>query len=269
MKVAAIQFRCGDDPAENRERAAALVRDAAQQGATLIVLPELFASLARASTMRALAEPIDGPTLRWAQGLARETATTLVPGSFVEESEGRRFNTTTAIGPDGGVLGRYRKVHLFDVDVDGAVSRESDTFSAGGESIVVDTPGARLGLTICYDLRFAELFLREAQAGADLIAVPSAFTAATGRDHWEVLVRARAIENQLAVIAAAQWGSGPDGIERHGHTMIVDAWGRVLADAGATGDAVVVVDVDLDTQADIRRRLPSLSHHRPDILGSD
>jgi predicted amidohydrolase len=269
MKVAAIQFRCEGDPAADLDRAAELVRDASQQGAELIVLPELFASLGRTATMIASGEPTDGPTMRWAQALARAVATTLVPGSFVEESAGRRHNTTAAIGPDGVVLGHYRKIHLFDVDVDGARSRESDTFSAGDEPVVVDAPGARVGLTICYDLRFGELFRRETLDGADMIAVPSAFTAATGRDHWELLVRGRAVENQVALIAAAQWGTSPDGIERHGHTMVVDAWGRVLADAGPSGDAVVVVDVDLDTQADIRRRLPSLTHRRPDAYGSD
>lgn len=269
MKVAAIQFRCDEDHAANLVRAASFVRDAAQQGAALIVLPELFASLHRNSTMRTRGEPMDGPTIRWAQALARDTTTTLVAGSFVEETEGRRFNTSAAIAPDGAVLGRYRKIHLFDVDVDGARSRESDAFTAGDEPVVVDTPGARLGLTICYDLRFAELFRRETLDGSDMIAVPSAFTAATGRDHWELLVRARAVENQVALIAAAQWGTSPDGIERHGHTMIVDAWGRVLADAGPSGDAVVVVDIDLDAQSDIRRRLPSLDHRRPDVYGNE
>jgi predicted amidohydrolase len=267
MKVAAIQFRCEGDPTADLDRAGELIRDAARQGAAIVVLPELFASLDRNSTMRTRGEPMDGATMRWARALARDTVTTLVPGSFVEESGDRRYNTTAAIGPDGAVLGRYRKVHLFDVDVDGARSRESDMFTAGDEPVVVDAPGTRLGLTICYDLRFAELFRNETLAGADMIAVPSAFTAATGREHWELLVRARAVENQVALIAAAQWGTSPDGIERHGHTMIVDAWGRVLADAGPSGDAVVVVDIDLDAQSDIRRRLPSLAHRRPDVYG--
>lgn len=267
MKVAAIQFRCEEDHAANLLRAATLVRDAAHQGAALIVLPELFASLARTTTMRDRAEPIDGPTMRWARALARDTATTLVPGSFVERAGEELFNTTCVIGPDGSPSGHYRKVHLFDVDIDGVVSRESDTFTGGDRAVVVDAPDVRLGLTICYDLRFGELFGAEALAGADMIAVPSAFTASTGRDHWELLVRARAVENQLALIAAAQWGTSPDGIERHGHTMIVDAWGRVLAEAGASGDAVVVAEVDLDTQSDIRRRLPSLANRRPEAYG--
>jgi len=268
MKVAAIQFRCGAEYDENLNRAATLVREAAALGATTVVLPELFAALGRTTAMRERAESLDGPTVQWARDLARDTATTLVPGSLVERSGADLFNTSCVVGPDGDLAGHYRKVHLFDVDVDGAVSRESDTFTGGDRAVVVDTPDARLGLTICYDLRFGELFGAEARAGAEVIAVPSAFTAATGRDHWEVLVRARAVENQVAIVAAAQWGTSPDGIDRHGHTMVVDAWGRVLADAGPEGDAVVVVDLDPQGQADIRRRLPSPTHRRPEAYGT-
>lgn len=263
MKVAAIQFQCGPDRGENLDRAAALVRDAADRGAVLTVLPELFASIDRTAAMRASAEPLDGATVRWASELARETGTALVPGSFVERSGDALHNTTLAVGPDGTTLATYRKIHLFDVDVDGATSRESDTFTAGDDIGIADLGHLRVGLSICYDLRFPEVFRIETLSGADVLAVPSAFTATTGRDHWELLVRARAVENQIAVLAAAQWGTGPDGIARHGHAMVVDAWGRVLADAGPTGDAVLVADVDLDAQADIRRRLPSLQHRRP------
>lgn len=268
MKVAAIQFRCSGDHDADRQRAAGLVRDAAAQGAALVVLPELFASLARTATMRANAEPIGGPTVQWARSLARATGITLVPGSFVEREGDLRFNTSCAIGPDGDLLATYRKVHLFDIDLDGATSRESDTFTGGVDATVVDMGNGRLGLAICYDLRFPELLRMEALAGADLLAVPAAFTATTGRDHWELLVRARAVENQTAVIAAAQWGTTPDGIERYGHSMIVDAWGRVLADAGPTDDAVLVAEIDLATQADIRRRLPTAQHRRPDVYGT-
>lgn len=268
MKVAAIQFRCDEDHDANLQRAASLVRDAAAQGATFVVLPEMFASLGRTATMRASAEAIDGTTMQWARSLARATGTTLVPGSFVERDGDHLFNTTCVVAPDGEVLATYRKMHLFDIDLDGATSRESDTFSAGTDATVVDLGTGRLGLAICYDLRFPELFRMEVVAGADLVAVPSAFTATTGRDHWELLVRARAVENQTAFIAAAQWGTSPDGIERFGHSMIVDAWGRVLADAGPSGDAVLVADIDLEVQADIRRRLPALQHRRPDVYGT-
>ena len=262
MKVAAIQFRCGVDIDENLGRASDLVRDAAQRGARIVVLPELFSTLHHHEQMRQRGEPLDGPSLRWASALARSTGVALVAGSIVEQDADDRYNTCVAVSPDGTVAATYRKVHLFDVDLGTVAARESDSFRAGPDATVADVAGVKVGLTICYDLRFPELFRIETLRGAEIIAAPSAFTATTGRDHWELLVRARAVENQVAMIAAAQWGTSPDGVERHGHSMVVDAWGRVLADAGPTGDAVLVVDVDLSAQADIRRRLPSLSHRR-------
>jgi predicted amidohydrolase len=195
--------------------------------------------------MRAAAEALDGPTVAWAASLAREHHCTILAGSFVERDGEQLFNTSVLIDPDGAIVGHYRKVHLFDVAVEGATSRESDTFSAGDDAVVATlTDGTRLGLTICYDLRFPELFRIEALRGAQLIAAPSAFTAATGADHWELLVRARALENQVAVIAAAQWGTSPDGVRRHGHALIVDAWGTVMAEAPGEGDVVIAAEVD-------------------------
>ena len=264
MRVAAIQLHCSADHDDNLARAAALVGEAAGQGAELVVLPELFASLGRTAAMRAAAEPLDGPTTARAAALARRHQISIVAGSFVERDGDQLFNTSCLIGPTGGLLADYRKVHLFDVDVEGAISRESDTFSAGEDAVVATLPdGTRLGLTICYDLRFPELFRIEALRGAQMIAVPSAFTAATGADHWELLVRARAVENQVAVIAAAQWGTSPDGVRRHGHALIVDAWGTVLAEAPGDGDVVVIADLDPDATGMVRRRLPSLANRRP------
>jgi predicted amidohydrolase len=154
---------------------------------------------------------------------------------------------------------------LFDVAVEGAVSRESATFSAGSDAAVVALDdGTPLGLTICYDLRFPELFRIEALRGAAIIAVPSAFAAATGADHWELLVRARAVENQVAIIAATQWGSSPDGMERHGHALIVDAWGTKIAEAPGKGDLVITADIDLEALEQVRRQLPSLGNRRPE-----
>jgi len=265
MRVAAIQMHCSADRADNLTRAAALVADAADQHAELIVLPELFASLGRNSDMRAAAEMLDGPTVAWASALAREHHCSIVAGSFIERENDELFNTSVLLNPDGAIVAHYRKVHLFDVDVEGATSRESDTFSAGDDAVVATlTDGTRLGLSICYDLRFPELFRIEALRGAQLIAAPSAFTAATGADHWELLVRARALENQVAVIAAAQWGTSPDGVRRHGHALIVDAWGTVLTEAPGEGDVVITADIDLTTNEQVRKRLPSLANRRPD-----
>ena len=256
MKVAAVQLKCSSEQSDNFSRAAALIRSAAQQGAELVVLPELFASLGRTSHMREVAEPLDGPTLAWAQSAAQVNNCALIAGSFIERDGDALFNTSVAVGADGSLLGRYRKIHLFDVDIEGARSKESDTFSSGTDPVVVDINGLSVGLTICYDLRFPELFRAEADQGADIIVVPAAFTATTGRDHWELLLRARAVENQTMIIAAAQWGTSPDGIDRYGHSLIIDAWGRVLADAGPSDDTIIVAEFDASLQADIRKRMP-------------
>ena len=268
MKVAAVQLRTSNEQSDNLARASAAVRSAAEQGARLVVPPELFATLGPMRLMRDAAESLDGPTLEWARRTAIDNDCALVAGSFVERNGEEVFNTSIAVGPDGSLLGTYRKIHMFDVDIEGARSKESDTFTAGPGPVVVEFEQLRVGMTICYDLRFPELFRALMLQGADLIVVPSAFTAATGRDHWELLVRARAVEDQVMIIAAAQWGTSPDGIARHGHAVIVDAWGRVLADASAEDDTVIVADFDADLQADIRRRLPALAHRRPDSYGS-
>ena len=265
MRVAAVQMHCSADRTDNFSRAAALVAQAADQGADLVVLPELFGSLGRNAEMRAAAEPLDGPTVAWASALAQQQHCSILAGSFVERDGEELFNTSVLLDPAGTLIAHYRKVHLFDVDVEGATSRESDTFCAGDDAVVATlADGTKLGLTICYDLRFPELFRIEALRGAQLIAVPSAFTAATGADHWELLVRARALENQVAVIAAAQWGTSPDGVRRHGHALIVDAWGTVLAEAPSEGDVVIAADIDFAANEQVRKRLPSLANRRPD-----
>lgn len=269
MRVGAVQLRAGTDPVAVRDRARRLVTRAAQAGAELVVLPELFAALGPTATMVATAEPLDGPTTAWAGEVAAEHGCWLVAGSIVERADdGRLHNTTTVFDPSGRLVAHYRKIHLFDVSVAGAESRESATFAPGDTAVTVtlgsDPDDPVLGLTICYDLRFPELFTAETVAGARLIALPAAFTAATGRAHWEVLVRARAIENQVVVVAAAQWGTSPDGIARHGHSMIVDGWGNVLAEAPGVGDTAIVADVDLPGLDALRARLPSISARRPE-----
>jgi deaminated glutathione amidase len=264
MRAAAIQMHCSTDRDGNLDRAAALVAEAAAKGADLVVLPELFASLGRTAEMHAAAEPLEGPTAAWASALARRHHCSMVAGSFVERDGDQMFNTSILLDPDGTLIAHYRKVHLFDVEVDGATSRESDIFRAGDDAVVAALPDdTTIGLTICYDLRFPELFRIEALRGATIIAAPSAFTGATGRDHWHLLVRARALENQVALIAAAQWGSSPDGVARYGHALIVDAWGTVIAEAPAEGDCVIVADIDPTAIERDRRRLPSLANRRP------
>ena len=264
MRVAAVQMSCDSDHGSNFSRATALVGSAAADGAGLVVLPELFASLDRNSVMRTKGESANGPTCSWAAGIAQAHSIWLVAGSFIERDGDQLFNTSCLFDPNGELRATYRKIHLFDVELGDTISCESDTFSAGDQPATVTLPDAVVGMTICYDLRFPELFRIETLLGATIITVPSAFTAATGPDHWEPLLRARAIENQVAIVAAAQWGTGPDGTPRHGHALIVDAWGRVLADAGDDGDAVIAADIDLDEIRAIRTRLPSLANRRPE-----
>jgi predicted amidohydrolase len=215
--------------------------------------------------MAAAAEPIDGRCAEWARQLARELWIDLVAGSFVEAREGqaKTSNTSLHISQDGSVNGVYRKLHMFDVEVDGVTYAESEREQAGEEVVVSVTGGGQnLGMSICYDIRFPELFRELSARGAELIAVPAAFTLATTRDHWEVLLRARAIENQCFVIAANQIGAHPPGDRSGGRSMIIDPWGVVLATAPDT-ECAIVADLDMDLLADIRRRLPALTHRRP------
>lgn len=217
--------------------------------------------------LRDHAEPLGGPALTWARATAKELGIDLVAGSIAERGEdgGRGRNTSVHVGPDGEDRAVYRKVHMFDVDVDGVAYRESEAEAPGDElvsSALAD--GTGLGLAICYDLRFPELFRGLAVRGARVFAVPSAFTLATTRDHWDVLVRARAIEDQCFVVAANQIGEHAPGLRSGGRSMIVDPWGVVLAQA-PDAETHVVADLDLGAQDAIRRRLPSLAHRRPDV----
>jgi predicted amidohydrolase len=264
MKAAAVQLNATDDTAANLRAADEHVRAAAADGAELIVLPEKWNVLGAAEHLRAGAEPIDGPAVTWAREVARELAVDLVAGSISERvpGEGKLRNTSLHIGPDGEIRATYRKIHMFDVVVDGQEYRESAEEEPGDEIVTsAAANGVGLGLSICYDLRFPELYRALAVRGARIIAVPAAFTLATTRDHWEVLVRARAIEEQAFVVAANQIGAAPPGLRSGGRSMIVDPWGVVLAMAP---DRVghVVADLDLDAQERIRRELPSLANAR-------
>jgi predicted amidohydrolase len=263
LRVGAVQLNARADRAANLAAADRLVQ-AAARGAQLVLLPEKWTVLGSGAQLREGAEPIDGPAISWARECARELALELVAGSFVERgADGRLHNTSVHISPDGEIRAVYRKIHMFDVTIDGIAYRESEHEDAGEEIVLSDTAGGvELGLTICYDLRFPELYRILALRGARVLLVPAAFTLATTRDHWEALLRARAIENQAFVVAANQIGENEPGRFSGGRSMIVDPWGVVLAQAG-DGVGVIVADLDLARLAAIRESLPSLANRRP------
>ena len=262
--AAAIQMNAGPDKAANLERAERLVRLGAARGANLVALPEVFNWRGKRNEQAAAAETLDGQSLTLMSRLARELQIHLVAGSITEHVAGdaRCYNTSVLLGPDGNQLAVYRKIHLFDVDLPGRVTvRESDAKLAGADVVTASTPLGAIGLSICYDLRFPELYRRLTFAGAQILSVPSAFTFPTGEAHWEPLIRARAIENQAYVIAPAQFGPNIYGYSDYGNSMIVDPWGRVLARA-ADQEGVVVAPIDLEYQERVRRELPALKHAR-------
>jgi len=265
LKVAAVQLNSTADPAANTAVAERLVRAAAADGAQLIVLPEKWTAMGSDEEQRAAAQPLDGPAVTWARALARELKVDLVAGSILEVVSGQEklSNTSVHVDPQGEVKAVYRKVHMFDVEVGGRVYRESDLEQPGDEIVVSQTAdGVELGMSICYDLRFPELYRILAVRGARTIALPAAFTLATTRDHWEVLVRARAVENQAFVIAANQVGAHPGGMHSGGRSMIVDPWGVVLAQA-PDRESHIVAELDYEQQSEIRGRLPSLANRQP------
>ena len=264
MRAAAVQLNSTDDYERNLAVAERLVRDAAGDGAELVVLPEKWTVLGPPDTLRAAAQPLDGPALAAAAGWARELGIELVAGSVPELVQGREklFNTSVLIGADGVLRAAYRKIHMFDVDVEDVSYRESEAEEAGEEIVVADAGGVPVGLSICYDLRFPELYRILALRDARVITVPSAFTERTGRDHWEVLLRARAIENQVFVVAAGQIGDAPPHYRSFGRSMIVDPWGVVLAQAPDT-ECFVIADLDLAVQDEMRQSVPSLRNRRP------
>ena len=262
--AAAIQMTAGNDKRANLERAERLVRVGAARGANLVALPEVFNWRGKRAEQAAAAETLDGESLSLMSRLARELRIHIVAGSITERGEdsSRSYNTSVLLGPDGGRLAVYRKIHLFDVDLPGRVTvRESDSKIAGADVVCAETPVGAIGLSICYDLRFPELYRRLAFAGARILMVPSAFTFPTGEAHWEPLIRARAIENQCYMIAPAQFGPNIYGYSDYGNSMIVDPWGRVLARA-ADQEGVVVAPIDLEYQDRVRSELPALKHAR-------
>ncbi len=269
MLLATVQMNSGADKAANLAVAERLVRAAAAQGACFIGLPENFAFMGPDAQREANAEPTSGPILQRMEALARELCIYLLAGSIlaVHPSQPRLTNTSVLFGPDGAKLGEYRKIHLFDVDLGPDDSyRESEAVVGGSEVVVADTSLGKVGLSVCYDLRFPELYRMHASKGAVLLTVPSAFTSLTGKDHWEVLLRARAIENQAYVLAPAQCGRHSDHRLTHGHAMIVDPWGLVIARA-SEGEGFALGEFRRPYLDEVRRRLPALAHRRLHRLG--
>jgi predicted amidohydrolase len=265
VRVAAVQLNSSADTRANLASADRLTRAAAAEGASLIVLPEKWTAIGSDEQLRAAAETLEGESLSWARATARELSLDLVAGSILELLPGqdKLANTCVHVDRQGEIRAVYRKLHMFDVDVGGRSYRESELEQPGEEIVLSHTSdGVQLGLSICYDLRFPELYRILAVRGARVIVVPAAFTLATTRDHWETLLRARAIENQAYVIAANQVGAHPGGHRSGGRSMIVDPWGVVLAQA-PDRECHVLADLDLERQRQIRSELPSLANRRP------
>lgn len=266
MRAAVIQLSSQDDVEANLGRVRALVTEAARAGAELVALPENFAFMGGEGEKSAIAESTEepGPITRAILEAARASRVWIVAGGMPEASgdPARPFNTSLLVAPDGRITARYRKIHLFDVDLpDGSRHLESGGTSAGSEPVVAEALGVQLGMTICYDLRFPELYRRLVAGGARVVTVPAAFTLTTGKDHWHVLLRARAIEDQVFVLAPAQHGRHPKGRTTYGKSLIVDPWGDVLAQC-AEGEGFALARLDFSAQDRVRAALPCLSHRR-------
>ena len=265
MRVALCQTNSGADVRDNHEQAFALLDEAGAGGADLAALPEVWPCQGSAQQVRDSAEPLDGPRVADLAEVARRHRMWVHGGSVLEIDGERVFNTSVLFDREGELVATYRKIHLFDADPPGAVpSRESFVYTAGDEVVTAETEFGRAGLSICYDVRFPELYRTLAVQGATLLFVPAAFRYETGVDHWDVLLRARAIEDQAFVIAAAQWGSwGPEGKERrnYGNSLVADPWGRVIARA-PEGVGVTFAELDLAEVSRVREILPALAHRR-------
>ena len=266
IRVAALQMRSGENTQDNLKAFEALVREAAGKGAAYVQSPEMTGILVRGREK--LAERVraqsDDPLVRRAGELARELSLFVHLGSTAIALDGGKVaNRSFLFGPNGALIATYDKIHMFDVDLDHGESwRESATYEPGTRTVVAALPFARLGLAVCYDLRFPQLFRAQALAGAEVLTVPAAFTRQTGEAHWHVLIRARAIENGAWVIAAAQGGLHEDGRETFGHSLVVDPWGRVVAEAGHDEPAVVIADINPAASAEARRKIPNLKNAR-------
>ncbi len=262
--AAAVQMLATDDKAVNLKEAKHWLRRAAAQGARVAALPEVFIWRGNKKSEREFAEPIPGPTSDALAELAHELGIYVLAGSILEAipDTPKAYNTSLFFDPSGKLLAAYRKIHLFDVDLaNGTSLRESATREFGISVAVADMGFCKAGLSVCYDLRFPELYRGLAKQDVDLIFVPSAFTAYTGEAHWETLLRARAIENQVYIVAPDQFGKSAKSFETHGHSMIIDPWGRILAEL-PDGPGVITAEIDLDYLAKVRAELPALKHRR-------
>jgi predicted amidohydrolase len=272
MKAALVQLRSGDQPLENLPVTEGFVRDAADRGATLVVTPEVtnLISTSRAHQSGVLHPEADDPTLARLRFVAADCGIWLLIGSLAlktDDPDGRFANRSFLISPAGDIVARYDKIHMFDVDIDGTETfRESAGYRPGAQAVLAKTPIGAIGMTVCYDVRFPHLHRDLAKAGAQILTVPAAFSPVSGAAHWEVLLRARAIETGCFVLAPAQCGDHAISTGKprrtHGHSLAVAPWGEVLADAG-TEPGVTLVDVDLDKVAEARRRIPAITHDRP------
>lgn len=266
FKAAAVQMCSGVDPAKNAASMMHLVREAAAQGAIYVQTPEMTGMLQRdrAAAKAVLRDETNDTIVKTASALAAELGIYMHVGSTaIALEDGKLANRGFLFGPDGKVLNRYDKIHMFDVDLDNGESwRESAAYRPGSEARVLSLPFADMGFTICYDVRFPALFRAQAIAGAEIMTVPAAFTRQTGEAHWEILLRARAIENGVFVIAAAQAGLHEDGRETYGHSMIIDPWGKVLASAGGAGEAIIVADIDRAAVKAAHDKIPNLKNGR-------
>jgi deaminated glutathione amidase len=262
--AAAVQMLASADKEANLQEAERWIREACSRGAQIVALPEVFNWRGDREQERKMAEPVPGRTSDRMADLAKELKIHLLSGSILEEAPGnnKAYNTSLVFDPQGRLLAAYRKIHLFDVDIKRGVSvKESDTRLSGEAVVVASTDLCPMGLTICYDLRFPELYRSLTAKGARIIFVPSAFTALTGEAHWEPLLRARAIENQVYVIAPDQVGKNPKSFATYGNSMIIDPWGRVLARASDI-PGVILAEIDLDYLARVRAELPAISHRK-------
>ncbi|AWN53267.1 carbon-nitrogen hydrolase family protein [Methylobacterium sp. 17Sr1-1] len=267
--AACVQMRSGRDPAQNRDAAVAGIREAAERGAHYVQTPEMTSLLERdrPSLFQKIRAPDDDSTLGALRDVARERGVVVHVGSLAVKNGDKVANRAFVIDREGAIIAAYDKLHLYDVDLpNGESYRESATYTGGARAVVADLPWGRLGVAICYDVRFPALYRALAEAGAEILSAPAAFTRQTGEAHWHVLQRARAIETGSFMISAAQGGRHEDGRETYGHSLIVDPWGRVLAEADGNEPGVILAEIDMALVADARARIPALRHAKPVVV---